>query len=432
MYNNLNEIGSNFFKNKKQEERLVDLTPHYTLTKVSSNNYHLFNAETKSGETLNRAEVLHRVASINGSSELSTENIKALDSLSNFDSVIIPTSALQLKAKASFDTMSVDPWKLVEVNGTKYFVENLIEVKSEDEKPEEVITKTASVHVAPTSYTVVAHTRGITESGLVAKACDCCCTGTEDNRYVNLSFDMNEPNKLSFNINFTGTPEELLEFLQEQVKKMGVYLPNSAFDVYPNGDQSCTGHQVFPQQSVAGQDAVFIIETPESSKISASPSLETLKVYAKAHYNNYVIKDKDLNVVASHLDNKDDRRSFSSILSDTLMQLHKTAEDATENNGEDTTFKDPNNTDAFKLEVNPENPENLEEVNLTKNTGEQFRKTDDPNTPFEGTNGEKVSIIDNNNQTKKLDELGGLPKEDIKLKVENLDGSVDEYDEEDF
>lgn len=424
MYNDLNEIGSNFFKNKRQEEKLVDLTPHYTLTKVSSNNYHLFNAETKSGETLNRAEVLHRVASINGSSKLSTENIKALDSLANFDSVIIPTSALQLKTKASFDTMSVDPWKLVEVNGTKYFVENLIEVKSEDDKPEEVITKTASVHVAPTSYTVVAHTRGITESGLVAKACDCCCTGTEDNRYVNLSFDMNEPNKLSFNINFRGTPEELLAFLQEQVKKMGVYLPNSAFDVYPNGDKSCTGHQVFPQQGVAGQDAVFIIETPESTKISASPSLETLKVYAKAHYTNYVIKDKDLNVVASHLDNKDNRQSFSSMLSDTLMQLHRTAADE-----ENIKLQDPT---GKKLELNIDQTNPSKSVLTKKDTGEKFQQTGDPNTPFTGSQGEKVKITDNSGQLKKLDELTGLPTDNLKLQIENQDGDIQEYDEEDF
>ena len=91
---------------------------------------------------------------------------------------------------------------------------------------------TASAHKHAHLYTVVAHTRGITESGLVVKACDCCCQGeTEPYKHINVNFDLNEPEKVSFNMTYEGTKDELLAFIQEQVQKLGVMLPNTAFDV---------------------------------------------------------------------------------------------------------------------------------------------------------------------------------------------------------
>lgn len=411
---------------KKASLTAEDLTPHYTLTKISDNNYHFFNAETKMGQVLSTQEAIHKLAHLSGKL-LSNDHIKAIESLASFDSMIVPTSATKITTTASAETMSVDPWKLIEVNGTKYFVRNTEEAetiekhaanagsmdinkqvrdqkiskrtaiikelvdnfnnehpdalsmdttsdtnkvdvygtlenlsvienqlreqgiyssimpnpsdpekhiltvihfpfKNNDTNTDTTFAKaskkggmniTASAHKHAHLYTVVAHTRGITESGLVVKACDCCCQGeTEPYKHINVNFDLNEPEKVSFNMTYEGTKDELLAFIQEQVQKLGVMLPNTAFDV---STSNCT----CPMCSQQGQQALFILETPETAKVSASTSLDTLKTYAAAHYKEYSIKDKDLNVVASHMDNIKKEATFAESLSDMLIDQHK-------------------------------------------------------------------------------------------------------------
>lgn len=415
---------------KKASLTAEDLTPHYTLTKISDNNYHFFNAETKSGQVLSTQEAIHKLAHLSGKL-LSKEHIKAIESLASFDSMIVPTSAVRpsrITTTASAETMSVDPWKLIEVNGTKYFIRNTedaetIEKKAFDVKiptneerrknfipaliekiktyianaerdfntdltpnfdiegqvavagtdyealnaiksqldteynnenrilqmslepvkteystvrdqayeldiklpdvsliatSKEGLKVTASAHNHGHLYTIVAHTRGITESGLIVKACDCCCQKQKDETYKNISvnFDLNEPEKVSFNMNFDGPKEELLAFIQEQVQKLGVLLPNDAFDV---STANCT----CPMCAQPEQQALFILETPETAKVSAANSLDTLKTYAKAHYKEYTIKDKNLNVVASHMDNIKKEATFAESLSDMLMDQYK-------------------------------------------------------------------------------------------------------------
>lgn len=417
---------------KKASLTAEDLTPHYTLTKISDNNYHFFNAETKSGQVLSTQEAIHKLAHLSGKL-LSKEHIKAIESLASFDSMIVPTSAVRpsrITTTASAETMSVDPWKLIEVNGTKYFIRNtedaetiekhaseldptnlnkmlsdekakkrteivkglvdefnvdhpdalsiddtsdtnkvlvygtledlsVIEHQLKDQEiyssimPDEnnpgkhVLTVihfvnrkpnntnswdntnqwaqaslndgikvTASAHNHGHLYTVVAHTRGITESGLIVKACDCCCQKDDTYKNISVNFDLNEPEKVSFNMNFDGPKEELLAFIQEQVQKLGVMLPNTAFDV---STANCT----CPMCAQPKQQALFILETPETAKVSAANSLDTLKTYAKAHYKEYTIKDKNLNVVASHMDNIKKEATFAESLSDMLMDQHK-------------------------------------------------------------------------------------------------------------
>lgn len=410
---------------KKASLTAEDLTPHYTLTKISDNNYHFFNAETKMGQVLSTQEAIHKLAHLSGKL-LSNDHIKAIESLASFDSMIVPTSATKITTTASAETMSVDPWKLIEINGTKYFVRNTEEAEAiekhaadagsmdinkqvrdqkiakrtaiikelvdnfNNEHPDALsmdntsntnkvdvygtlenlsvienqlkdqgiyssimpnpsdpekhiltvihfpfknndvdtdktfaqaskkggINVTASAHKHAHLYTVVAHTRGITESGLVVKACDCCCQGeTEPYKHINVNFDLNEPEKVSFNMTYEGTKDELLAFIQEQVQKLGVMLPNTAFDV---STSNCT----CPMCAQQGQQALFILETPETAKVSASTSLDTLKTYAAAHYKEYSIKDKNLNVVASHMDNIKKEATFAESLSDMLISNH--------------------------------------------------------------------------------------------------------------
>ena len=289
---------------KKASLTAEDLTPHYTLTKISDNNYHFFNAETKSGQILSTQDAIHKLAHLSGKL-LSKDHIKAIETLASFDSMIVPTSAVRpskITTTASAETMSVNPWKLIEVNGTKYFVRNIedpevIEKKAFDvkipsieerrvnfipaliEKIKTYITNaeyefntkltpnfdiegqvaiagtdyealnriktdldseynnenrilqmslepikteystirdqayeldirlpdistlsfakegmkvTASAHDHGHLYTVVAHTRGITESGLIVKACDCCCQKQKDETYKNISVNFDE------------------------------------------------------------------------------------------------------------------------------------------------------------------------------------------------------------------------------------------------
>lgn len=291
-------------------EREVDYTPHYQLTRLAEQNYQLYSHEAREANTYNLAGTLKALADLRGGKMLSSELIKKVASMDQFESITVSGSAIALKKKASAEEDSNDPWKVVAINGVEYFVK----ADEDTEEKESHVTKTAALHTPEHTYIVRIAAHNLNELNKIATAglgADVCPDlGT---------------NAITIVIQSPKQEAEVQNDMSKALEAMNVFLPKENVEVFHDNCPCCqknqhcippqqftednkgintenpsadnATHPIIPEQPKLNQGELMVV-TPESPKVSVASSKETLMVYANAHYKNFSIFDTNKKVIA--------------------------------------------------------------------------------------------------------------------------------------
>ena len=257
-----------------------DNTVLYHFTKISRDKFQIYNLVKKEGSLVNTKELGDFLSNIRGGKAMDSSFYKRLISLPNCHTIGITASALEITKSASHNT--VEPWKLVNVDGQEVFVSVKTGCEAEEDD-EDTIKAKASLNKVTHHYKVALKTGDVirrhaayeiiaNEMGL----------GTE-NFYMNPS-DMS--GMLIVDIDSEDNPQKVIEALISLLNDKDFKMQKE--DCECNHDFCDCGQELVGPIVPDAEEDDFILVAPDEKPVIAK-KLETLKKMAsdKKHYKIY-------------------------------------------------------------------------------------------------------------------------------------------------